>query len=217
MILRAHPTQIAGIAVPGDEVSVATWRHAQRILPRYLLDHSVRSYCWGATIGVGEGWEFDRQVLWTASLLHDQGLTTLPRNDDCFEVSGGARARRWLTRRGMAPETAKIVEQVIVLHMQRFVALDDGAEAVLLDRATSLDVRGADFELVDAVRSDVVLVYPRGEFDRHFLAAIRREVERRSDCQSARLLNETGLADWMARSPWKVAENGKHPAAGDPT
>jgi len=203
--LRPLPTRFAGIAVPGDEVSVATWRHAQRILPRYLLNHSVRSYCWGATIGVGESWTFDRQVLWTASLLHDQGLTTLSRNDDCFEVAGGARARRWLERAGMAPDAAETVERVIVLHMQRSVTLEEGVEAVLLDRATSLDVRGAAFELVDAIRADVVRDFPRGDFDRDFLAAIQREVERRSDCQSARLLNETGLADWMARSPWKAA------------
>ncbi len=204
MTIRPLPTQIAGIPVPDDPVSAATWRHAQRILPRYLLHHSVRSYCWGATIALGEEWTIDRQVLWTASLLHDQGLTTLPRNDDCFEVAGGARARRWLERAGMTPEAAETVERVIVLHMQRSVALDDGIEAVLLDRATSLDVRGAGFELVDVVRADVVRHYPRGDFDRHFLAAMRREVERRSDCQSSRLLNETGLADWMARSPWKA-------------
>ena len=202
MSLRPLPMKIAGIDVPQDAVSAATWRHVQRILPRYLLDHSVRSYCWGATIGVGEGWAFDRQVLWSASLLHDQGLTTLPRNDDCFEVAGGARARRWLERAGMEPETAKTVERVIVLHMQPSVVVDDGVEAVLLDRATGLDVRGVGFELVDAVRADVVRDYPRGDFDRHFLAGIRREVDRRSDCQSARLLNDTGLADWMARSPW---------------
>jgi hypothetical protein len=202
--LRPVPIEIAGLAVPDDRVSAEMWRHAQRILPRYLLDHSVRSYCWGATIAAGERWAFDRQVLWTASLLHDQGLTTLPRNDDCFEVVGGARAKRWLQRAGMAPEAAETVEQVIVLHMQSSVEFGQGVEAVLLDRATSLDVRGAGFELVDAVRSDVVRDYPRGDFDRHFLAAIRREVERRADCQSSGLLNETGLADWMARSPWNA-------------
>ena len=135
------PRQIAGIEVPDDRVSAATWRHARRILPRYLLFHSVRSYCWGATIAAGEGWTFDREVLWTASLLHDAGLTQLPRNDDCFEVAGGAQARRWLERAGMAPEAAQTVEKVIVLHMQPTVTLDDGVEAVLLDRATSLDAR----------------------------------------------------------------------------
>jgi hypothetical protein len=198
------PTQIAGIAVPGDAVSEATWRRAQRILPRYLLDHSVRSYCWGMTIGAGEGWTFDRQVLWTASLLHDQGLTTVPRNDDCFEAVGGARARRWLERAGMTPKAAETVERAIVLHMQRSVRLEEGVEAVLLDRATSLDVRGAGFDQVETVLTDVIRAYPRDDFDRHFLAAIRREVGRRSDCQSSRLLNEAGLAGWMARSPWKA-------------
>ena len=48
--------------------------------------------------------------------------------------------------------------------------------------------------------------YPRGAFDRHFLDAIRREAAARRDCQSARLLNETGLAAWMARSPWRTAQ-----------
>jgi hypothetical protein len=203
--LRPLPSQIGGIAVPSDRVSAATWRRAQRALPRYLLSHSVRSYCWGATIGVGEGWAFDRQVLWTASLLHDHGLTTIPTNGDCFEVAGGAHARRWLEHTGLEPRLAERVERAIVLHMRPTVTLEDGVEAVLLDRATGLDVRGVGFDLIDAVRSDVVRDYPRGDFDRHFLAAIRREAAVRPGCESSRLVHETGLAAWMASSPWRTA------------
>jgi hypothetical protein len=55
---------------------------------------------------------------------------------------------------------------------------------------------------VDAVREDVMAAFPRGDFDRRFLAAIAREASERPTCQSARLLNDTGLASWMARSPW---------------
>ena len=47
---------------------------------------------------------------------------------------------------------------------------------------------------------------PRGDFDRWFLDAIRREAARRPTCQSARLLHETDLAGWMARSPWASAD-----------
>jgi hypothetical protein len=202
--LRPLPTEIAGIAVPSDDVSAATWRRVQRSLPTYLLSHSVRSYCWGVTIGVGEGWAIDRQVLWAASLLHDHGLTTVPTNDDCFEIAGGARARRWLEQGGMDPEPAERVERAIVLHMRPSVTLDDGVESVLLDRATGLDVRGVGFDLVDGVRADVVRDYPRGDFDRYFLAAIRREVAARRGCQSSSLLHNTGLADWMATSPWRA-------------
>lgn len=196
------PTRIAGIVVPKDDVSAATWAWAHRSLPAYLLTHSVRAFCWGAAIAAGEGWSFDRRTLWTASLMHDVGLTRIPRNTTCFEVEGGEIARRFLERHGLPAETADIVARAIVLHMQPTVTTNDGVEAVLLDRATSLDVRGDGYALVDAVRPGVMRAFPRRAFDRHFLAAIGREAAVRPACQSARLLHTTGLADWMARSPW---------------
>jgi hypothetical protein len=204
------PRRIAGIAVPQDEVSAATWRWAHRSLPDYLLTHSVRSYAWGAAIAAGEGWSFDRRVLWTASLTHDVGLTRIPRNATCFEVEGAEIARRFLERQGMPPGEADRVAVAVVLHMQPAVTLADGVESVLLDRATSLDVRGEGYALVDGVRDVVTAAFPRHAFDRRFLAAIAREAARRPTCQSARLLHQTGLADWMARSPW--AQN---PRAGN--
>lgn len=202
---QSLPTKIAGIEVPDDEVSRQAWDVARRRLPAYLLAHSVRSYCWGADLARVEGWSFDRQVLWTASLLHDVGLTTLPRNPDCFEVTGGTTARRVLERAGLDPERASRVDRAIVLHMQPGVTLADGVEAVLLDRATGLDVRGAGFERVDeVVRAGVVRDYPRKSFDAYFLAAIAREAAARPRCQGARLLNEAGLARAMAESPWST-------------
>ena len=196
------PRRIAGLAVPQDPISAAAWGWAHRSLPDYLLTHSVRSFCWGATLAAGEGWAFDDQVLWTASLLHDNGLTRIPRNRRCFEVEGAEIARRFLEREGMATATAGRVARAIVLHMQPSVTLADGVEAVLLDRATGLDVRGDGFDLVEATRPGVMRQFPRRAFDRHFLAAITHEAELRPTCQSARLLHQTGLAEWMARSPW---------------
>ena len=198
------PRAIAGIAVPQDDVAASTWLWAHRALPAYLLAHSVRAYCWGVAIAEGEGWTFDAQILWTASLMHDLGLTRIPRNATCFEVEGAAFARRFLVRAGLARSAADRAAKAIVDHMRPGVTLDDGVESVLLDRATGLDVRGDGFELVDGVRPAVMEVFPRGTFDRHFLRAIEREVRVRPGCQSARLLQETDLAGWMARSPWRV-------------
>jgi len=206
--LMALPTQIAEIAVPQNGISAATWRWAQRSLPDYLLTHSVRSYCWGAAIAAGEGRTFDRQVLWAASLMHDVGLTRIPTNTMCFEFEGAEIARRFLERRGMPALQADRVAVAIILHMQPAVTLDDGTEAVLLDRATALDVRGEGYDLVEGVRPGVVRRFPRRAFDRHFLAAITREAAVRPDCQSSRLLHRTGLAGWMARSPWAAGEDG---------
>jgi HD superfamily phosphodiesterase len=200
------PTRIADIPVPQDGVSTATWRWAQRSLPTYLLAHSVRSYCWGATIATAEGWTFDRRILWTAALMHDLGLTRIPRNTMCFEIEGAEIARRFLERAGLPPADADRAAIAIILHMRPSVGLADGVESVLLDRATGIDVRGDGYETIAAVRDEVVRAFPRGAFDRHFLRAIEREASRRQDCQSARLLNRTGLADWMARSPWAASD-----------
>ncbi len=199
----ALPTHIAGIDVPGDDISEAVWRWVHRSLPRYLVAHSVRAYLWCGAIAAREGLDFDRQILWAASLLHDLALTTIPRNTMCFEVEGAEFARRFLARHGLPAERAERAAIAIILHMQPDVTVEDGVEAFLLDRATGLDVRGADFELVDEVWPAVMDAFPRGDFDRRFLDAIGREARGRPGCQSARLLNETGLAEWMARSPWR--------------
>jgi hypothetical protein len=196
------PDSVAGLAVPQDAVSAATWDWATRALPAYLLAHSVRAFCWGAAIAAGEGWAFDPRILWAASLMHDYGLTRIPRNTMCFEVEGAEIARRFLERHGMPAPEADRAAIAIILHMQPSVTLADGVEAVLLDRATGLDVRGDGYELVDGVRSGVIAAFPRGAFDRRFLSAIRREADIRPTCQSARLLDQTGLAGWMGRSPW---------------
>ena len=198
------PRAIAGISIPRDAVSAKTWRWATRALPDYLLAHSVRAYCWGAAIATGEGWTFDRQILWTASLMHDYGLTRIPRNTMCFEVEGAEIARGFLERAGLDPGAADRAAIAIILHMRAGVTLADGVESVLLDRATGLDVRGDGYELVDAVRPAVMEEYPRGPFDRHFLSAIKREVAVRPTCESHRLLNDNDLAGWMARSPWRT-------------
>ena len=198
------PSRIAGVDVPRDDVSRGVWRWAERALPGYLLRHSFRSYCWGAVIAAGEGWSFDRRVLWTASLVHDAGLRRVASNTMCFEVEGAEFARRLLDRLGMRADEADRVAIAIILHMQPAVTLQDGVEAVLLDRATGLDVRGAGLPLVEGVRDRVLAAFPRGDFDRRFLAAIRREAALRPTCQSARLLRETGLADAVRRSAWPI-------------
>jgi HD domain-containing protein len=200
---------VGGIPIPGDTVSRATWAWAQRRLPSYLLAHSVRAYCWGATLAANEGLAFDAPILWSAALIHDVGLTQIPRNRTCFEYQGGEIARRLLVGEGMARDDADRAARAIELHMAPSVTLDDGVESVLLDRATGVDVRGAEFRAIDGVRDAVMQALPRGDFDRLFLAGIRREVAGRPGCQSERLLPKLETDGRPARNPWHESRDGR--------
>jgi HD superfamily phosphodiesterase len=192
----------AGIEVPTDRVSTAALEVARRRLPSYLFAHSVRSYAWAVALAHAENLRFDTRILWPAALLHDVGLTRIPRNTRCFEFQGGEVARRFLVGEGMTRADAERVGLAIELHMARSVTLADGVESVLLDRATGTDVRGTEFGRIVNVRDAVVQAYPRGAFDRLFQSAIRREVDVRRGCESERLIGR--LADGQDSSPWRA-------------
>ena len=184
----ALPGRIGSIAVPQGAISERAWQWAAANLPEYLFAHSVRSFCWGAALAEHDGLAFEPRILWVASLLHDVGLTRIGRSSRCFESEGAEIARRFALRAGMPAGDADRIATAIVLHMAPGVTLADGAEALLLDRATAVDVRHVDAQLVEALRAPIDRAFPRGAFDRLFRAAIAREVAIRTDCQSARLL-----------------------------
>lgn len=198
------PHLIAGMAVPTDPVSSSAWISARRTLPQYLFRHSVRTYCWGVTIAEHEDWRFDRQVFWAASLLHDVGLMRIRRGTVCFEVESAEVATKIVSDAGMPQSQVDRVATAIVLHMQPSVTHDDGVEAVLLDRATAVDVTGSGYDIVASVARRVVDAFPRGRFDQLFVAALRREAELRPQCQSARLLHASDFVARIDASPWRV-------------
>jgi len=185
---RPFPSRIGSVAVPQDRISRETWAWAQRRLPVYVFDHSVRCYCWAVALADQDGLTVDARVLWVAALLHDVGLTRIGRSSECFELDGAAVATRFALRAGMPAAHAERVARAIVAHMASNVRMADGAESVLLDRSTGLDVRHVDAQRVAAIRGPIDAAFPRGAFDRLFRAAIAREVALRGDCQSARLL-----------------------------
>ena len=194
------PRRIAGIEVPQDAISRAAWSWAVRRLPAYLLGHSVRTYVWGATVARDEGLDCDPQIFWPAALMHDVGLTSIPRNTRCFEFQGAEVARRFLVGQGMSIADAARVGLAIELHMAASVTPDDGVESVLLDRATGIDVRGGEIGRIATVREAAVRAFPRGAFDARFRNAIQREVETRYGCRSRWLAGR--LAAMGAQSPW---------------
>src|SRR5690349_2894080 len=88
-----HATVDVGALTPPSSVLTSTAADvAHRELPSVLLNHSYRTYVFGAALGVLENVDVDRELLFAAAMLHDIGLARPPQNLDFTLVS--ARAAR---------------------------------------------------------------------------------------------------------------------------
>ncbi|HZE34716.1 MAG TPA: HD domain-containing protein, partial [Actinoallomurus sp.] len=60
---------------PGTPAAAAALSVATRFFSPAVLNHSVRSYLWGAMYGTAHGIVFDDELYYVSALLHDIGLT----------------------------------------------------------------------------------------------------------------------------------------------
>jgi hypothetical protein len=167
-----------------------------------LVNHGFRSYAFGALLGIADGFRFDAELFYVASLLHDIGLTETYDRGGCFESDGGDAARELLEGVGWPGERAERAGRAIYLHMHD-VAADDPAEAHLLAFGTSVDVAG--WRLVDIdepLREAVLDSYPRLGFKQHFLALFEDQAERKPHCVVHAYLHEHGGAGRILDAPF---------------
>ncbi|GAA3379783.1 HD domain-containing protein [Streptomyces racemochromogenes] len=183
-----------------------TARSAFEIASEYadaaLLNHSVRSYAFGAEYARAHGLSYDAELLYVSALLHDLGLTapfdshTLP-----FEEAGGHVARLFTAGLGWPPARRARAEEVIVLHMRDDVTAAEDVESHLLQVGTSADVSGlrvADFE--PAFLSGLLEHYPRLGFGPSFLALVEDQAARKPACAATSYV-AGGAAKRIAANP----------------
>lgn len=167
-----------------------------------LVNHGFRSYGFGALVGIADGFRFDAELLYVASLLHDIGLTETYDRGGCFESDGADAARELLAGLGWPAERADRVGRAIYLHMHD-VAADEPAEAHLLAFGTSVDVSGRRLHEIDEPLRDAVLeTYPRLGFKRHFLALFEDQAARKPQCVVHTYLHEQGGASRILDAPF---------------
>jgi hypothetical protein len=111
-----------------------------------LLRHSWRTYYFGALIASHDQIEFDRELGFTAAILHDIGLTAdaNPKPCDCcFAIGGALQAREFLLQKGHNREHADAIAHAIAVHLNMHVSAEEhGATAFLVTRGAVCDVFG---------------------------------------------------------------------------
>jgi hypothetical protein len=151
---------------------------ARRRLTLALLNHSYRTYAFGAALGELENLDVDRELLFAAALLHDVGLPTpVPQVD--FTRASARVARDVAEDVGLSTAATNILRTAITLHHSPGVTLDHGPVAYLLSAGAGLDVVGLrSWQLSPDLLAEVTAAHPRLGFKREFVAAFRTEAAR---------------------------------------
>ncbi|KAA0110800.1 HD domain-containing protein [Mycolicibacterium sp. P1-5] len=151
---------------------------ARALLSPAVLNHSYRSFAWGAALAAVDQVAFDRELLYVAALFHDTGIPS-PVPDVDFTVRSAAMVRPVLAAHDVALADQEVVTNAIALHHTPGVDLSHGPEAFLLSAGAAVDVFGLRSNHVpDFVRSAVVLRYPRLGFKHEFAGLFRAEARR---------------------------------------
>ncbi|RSN07640.1 cyanamide hydratase [Nonomuraea sp. WAC 01424] len=181
-------------------------RGALEVATRYqtpsLLNHSVRAYLWAAAYAQTRMIDFDAELLYVSSMLHDLGLVaefdshTVP-----FEEAGGHVAWAFCAGAGWSPERRLRASEVIVRHMWEEVPVEQDPEGHLLELSTGMDISGRRTEdIPDGVRREVLDRHPRLEIAKEFTACIADQGARKPSSYAGRFVRG-GVADRIASNP----------------
>ena len=172
---RRAGVDLAALAVPTSALASAAEHEARSRLSPALLNHSYRTFAFGAALGALGGIYVDRELLFAAAMLHDTGLAR-PVNGVDFTLASARIARDVAETVGLSTAATDTMRTAITLHCSPGVTLADGPVAYLLSAGAGVDVAGLQaWKLPPRVLDAVVADRPRLGVKREFVAAFRAE------------------------------------------
>jgi cyanamide hydratase family protein with HD domain len=178
---------INDIKIPDTAIAKQATELVERCSPPFLLNHAIRTYCFGVAIARHLHLKADMEVFYLASIMHDLGLVDPhDRTDGSFEVVGADAAHNFVIEKGYEQEKADMVHEAIALHSAVGIADKREPEIALVHFGAGIDVIGFRMEDVAAeTRDAIVNAYPRLAFKQAFSALIDEQAARKPACHIA--------------------------------
>ncbi|MBI1263060.1 MAG: HD domain-containing protein [Rhizobiales bacterium] len=190
----------ADLVVPDSALAQQALALVAEVSPVYLLNHSLRTFAFGAVLGRRETLRFDRELFFLAAIMHDLGLTDRFEGPAPFELQGARAARGFLLEKGVAETKADCVHEAIALHARVGEAEKGSPEGRLVHFGAGVDVAG--FRIYDLRRQDVdrvVARWPREQFKSCFCHLMQDQ---------ARLKPQSNIAGLVGLGFTKMIEAG---------
>ncbi len=118
----------ASLRPPTSALASAAEHEARSRLSPALLNHSYRTYAFGAALGALANIDVDRELLFAAAMLHDTGLTR-PVDRVDFTLASARVARDVAETVGLSTAATRTMRTAITLHHSPGVTLAHGPVA----------------------------------------------------------------------------------------
>jgi hypothetical protein len=174
-LLKPVNLDLSDLAPPDTRMVKDTEEFARDTHTQDLLSHGYRTYYFGAMIAAYRKLKYDKEVYFSAAILHDIGLTESrisPLTQCCFAVSGGHQAHNFLLSKDHPAAKAQIVGDAISAHLNLHLPVRKyGEVASLVAKGAVCDLFGSEKrKLPEKFKSDLLRAYPAGDLQAALLS-----------------------------------------------
>src|SRR6476619_6672927 len=164
------------LELPTGALADSSLATARSSMSRSIVDHSIRSFLFARLLADHEGClndaDYDEDLLFAATVMHDLGLGERATGEARFEVEGADLAAAVLRGHVVAEREVDRVWEAIALHASLGIAHRRGLLTSLTHKGVFIDAGRITDGVPDRLRQEVLNAYPRPAGDRSIADAI---------------------------------------------
>src|SRR2546429_3960888 len=164
------------LVLPTGALANASLAIARASVSRPIVEHSIRSFIFARLLADHEGClddaDYDEDLLFAATVMHDLGLGERATGEARFEVEGADLAAAVLQTHRVPERDIDRVWEAIALHASFGIAHRRGLLTSLTHRGVFIDAGRITDSVADRLRQEVLNAYPRPAGDRSIADAI---------------------------------------------
>jgi HD domain len=164
------------LVLPTGALASSSLATARSSVSRLIVDHSIRSFLFARLLADHEGSlkdaDYDEDLLFAATVMHDLGLGDRATGEARFEVEGADLAAAVLRSQDVAERDIDRVWEAIALHASLGIAHRRGLLTSLTHRGVFMDAGRITDGVADQPRQEISSAYPRPAGDRSIADAI---------------------------------------------
>lgn len=201
---KVRVLEVQDVLPPDSAITREATALCQDASPPFLFNHCLRAYFWARLLD-DERVPFDDEVLYTALMLHDMGLTEAHRSRNagrCFTRAGAELATDLGAKHGWPGRRVTLTAQAITLHLNVVVAGRYGREAQLVRAGSGGDAAGLGLDVLHADQIEAVVTrYPRRHLKQKIIAPLKHAADQCPGCRIAFLQRKLGFNRLIRGAP----------------